>query len=79
MPETTISGTVRSLRVITTRKKDEEVVRGNIVVMSEFGERVDIKGDPALLNGFNPGNEVIVSIERAQKTIAESTEEKKKK
>lgn len=76
--EIKIEATVRTLKDSTTTKKDVRKMQGSIVLMNLDGDRVDIKSDPTILDGFNAEDEVIITVKRNQKTLAESLPPNKK-
>jgi hypothetical protein len=70
-----IEGTIRTLDKLERRKKDGDKELGKIVIMNEEGDRVDVKSTWAILDGYNPEDNVKVTISRNQKTVQESVEE----
>lgn len=71
-------GTIRSLTETHRRKKDEEVDKGKIVIMNKETDSVTIVASPDILDGWNPEEPVVVVLKRVQKTLKETTDEKKK-
>lgn len=79
MSQLEIDGTVRVVRTIDTRKKDIDKTSGHIVIMNEQGDRIDVKGPETIITGFNPEDEVVVKVGRANQTLAEALDDLKPK
>lgn len=73
-----IDGTIRTVEKTDREKKDISAQLGKLVIMNEKGDRVDIKGGQIMLNGFNPEDQVTITVTRTNKTLKEAVEEKRK-
>ena len=74
-----MDGTIRALRVVDVRKKDVDKTAGHVVIMNEQGDKVAITGSEGITLGFNPEDQVVVTMSKANKTIKEAIATDKKK
>ena len=73
MKELKFEGKVKSTKKTLTQTDDIDKEEGTILIETKEGEKVIIKGDYSILDGFKPKQEIIVTFNRAQKTLEEST------
>lgn len=72
-PKLEIDGTIRSLTIVERRNEHGTDEIGKIVAMSKEGDKAVITGPTKILNGYAPGEAVLVTMTRANKTLAEAT------
>ena len=63
---------VKRLEEKTTRTLDIEKKEGLIVLETDMAERITIKGEVGILDGFTNKDNVLIRIQRNQETISES-------
>ena len=74
MSETKFDGTIRAVNKNEKRKKDVDKRTASITVMNEEGDKaVFTFVDSRNVIGYNPEDQVVVSIGRANRTLQECT------
>lgn len=73
MKELNFEGTVTTKQKINTQTEDIEKKEGVLVISTDNGEKIRIKGAVDILDGFGPKTDVTVKLKRAQHTLKEST------
>jgi hypothetical protein len=66
-----IEGKIKSVKTSYEKKKDLEYETGTIHIKSDF-ETISINGDKTIIAGYNPEDDVTITITRSQKTLGES-------